>query len=98
MLFYMPSTCNSAQRMLYAGAKELMRYLGIAAEDTVAFGDGGNDLPLAEAAGTFVAVANGDASVKARATYVCPPITEDGVAVWIEDRLAASGRTMDTTA
>lgn len=25
MLFYMPSTCNSAQRMLYAGAKELMR-------------------------------------------------------------------------
>ncbi|KAK3939819.1 hypothetical protein QBC46DRAFT_364590 [Diplogelasinospora grovesii] len=25
MLFYMPTTCNSEQRMLYAGAKELMR-------------------------------------------------------------------------
>ena len=25
MLYYMPSTCNSAMRMLYAGAKELMR-------------------------------------------------------------------------
>jgi Cofilin/tropomyosin-type actin-binding protein len=25
MLYYMPTTCNSAQRMLYAGAKELMR-------------------------------------------------------------------------
>ncbi|KAK0714837.1 hypothetical protein B0H67DRAFT_553481 [Lasiosphaeris hirsuta] len=25
MLFYMPTTCNSALRMLYAGAKELMR-------------------------------------------------------------------------
>ena len=25
MLYYMPSTCNSSLRMLYAGAKELMR-------------------------------------------------------------------------
>ena len=25
MLFYMPETCNAALRMLYAGAKELMR-------------------------------------------------------------------------
>ncbi|KAH7626146.1 hypothetical protein B0T09DRAFT_350141 [Sordaria sp. MPI-SDFR-AT-0083] len=25
MLYYMPSTCNAAMRMLYAGAKELMR-------------------------------------------------------------------------
>ncbi|KAK3687274.1 hypothetical protein B0T22DRAFT_124086 [Podospora appendiculata] len=25
MIFYMPTTCNSAMRMLYAGAKELMR-------------------------------------------------------------------------
>lgn len=25
MLYYMPSTCNSELRMLYAGAKELMR-------------------------------------------------------------------------
>jgi hypothetical protein len=25
MLFYMPTTCNSESRMLYAGAKELMR-------------------------------------------------------------------------
>jgi hydroxymethylpyrimidine pyrophosphatase-like HAD family hydrolase len=77
------------------GALELMRYLGIDPKDTVAFGDGGNDLPLAEVTGSFVAVANADADVKAKATYVCPSIKEDGVAVWIEDRLAASGRTMD---
>lgn len=25
MLYYMPTTCNSELRMLYAGAKELMR-------------------------------------------------------------------------
>lgn len=25
MIFYLPATCNSEQRMLYAGAKELMR-------------------------------------------------------------------------
>ncbi|KAK0637162.1 hypothetical protein B0T17DRAFT_100424 [Bombardia bombarda] len=25
MLYYLPTTCNSAMRMLYAGAKELMR-------------------------------------------------------------------------
>ena len=25
MIYYMPTTCNAALRMLYAGAKELMR-------------------------------------------------------------------------
>ena len=25
MIYYMPVTCNAEQRMLYAGAKELMR-------------------------------------------------------------------------
>ena len=79
------------------GALALMDHLGIDPKDTVAFGDGGNDLPLAEVTGSFVAVANADADVKAKATYVCPSIKEDGVAVWIEDRLAASGRTMDGT-
>jgi hydroxymethylpyrimidine pyrophosphatase-like HAD family hydrolase len=79
------------------GALALMDHLGIDPKDTVAFGDGGNDLPLAEVTGAFVAVGNADWDVKAKATYVCPSIKEDGVAVWIEGRLAASGRTMDGT-
>lgn len=69
------------------GAAELMRHLGISREQAVAFGDGGNDLPLAEAVSRFIAVANADAAVREAAFEVCPSVAEDGVAVWIRSNL-----------
>lgn len=69
------------------GAAKLMEALGFDAQHTIAFGDGGNDLPLADAAGRFVAVGNADAAVKAAASDMCPPVDQDGVAVWIEQNL-----------
>lgn len=69
------------------GAAALLRELGFAAQDAVAFGDGGNDLPIASAVGRFVAVGNADDEVKAAASDVCPSVTEDGVAVWLERNL-----------
>jgi hydroxymethylpyrimidine pyrophosphatase-like HAD family hydrolase len=70
------------------GAKLLMESLGMGQDDSVAFGDGGNDLPLCGVVGRFVAMGNADEDVKAAATEVCPSVAEDGVAVWIEDMLA----------
>lgn len=69
------------------GATRLMEALGFDAARTIAFGDGSNDLPLTEAAGRFVAVGNAEEAVKAAATDVCPPVDQDGVAVWIEQNL-----------
>lgn len=69
------------------GTKILLDSLGVDARDAVAFGDGGNDIPLAEVVGRFVAMGNADEDVKAAATDVCPPVDEDGVAVWIERNL-----------
>jgi Cof subfamily protein (haloacid dehalogenase superfamily) len=62
--------------------------LGFTAEQTVAFGDGENDLELIDWAGYGVAVENAHAVVKARADFVCPSADEEGVAQVIEAFLA----------
>ena len=48
--------------------------LGFTAAETVAFGDGENDIELLDWAGYAVAVANAQAEVLARADFVCPPV------------------------
>jgi len=73
------------------GARMLMDYLGIDATHTVAFGDGANDLPLLTAVGRFVAMGNSDEEVKEQATDVCASVSEDGVALWIENMLSRGG-------
>jgi hydroxymethylpyrimidine pyrophosphatase-like HAD family hydrolase len=45
----------------------------------MAFGDGGNDIPLIEYAGTGVAMGNATDDVKAAADYVTGTVGEDGV-------------------
>lgn len=74
-----------------SGTQALMDELGIERGRAVAFGDGGNDLPLASVVGRFVAMGNADDEVKDAAFEVCPSVFDDGVAVWIENMLAAGG-------
>lgn len=74
-----------------AGAKLLLKHLGMEAKDSVAFGDGGNDLPMAHVVGRFVAVGNAEDSVKRAADEVCASVSEDGVAQWIECMLERGG-------
>jgi Cof subfamily protein (haloacid dehalogenase superfamily) len=62
--------------------------LGFTRKETVAFGDGENDLELIDWAGYGVAVENADPMVKARADFVCPSVEEEGVAQVIEAFLA----------
>jgi hypothetical protein len=62
----------------------LADYLGIAREETMAFGDGENDVPMLEAAGIGVAMANGVDAAKAAADELTLTNDEDGVAAAIE--------------
>ena len=59
-------------------------HLGLSVGDTVAFGDGENDLELLERAGYGIAVENGDEELKARADWICPGVLEQGVAQVLE--------------
>jgi hypothetical protein len=72
-----------------AGLGFVAEQLGFTAAETVAFGDGENDVELLDWAGYSVAVANADAKALERANFVCPPVQEEGVAQVIEAMLAA---------
>jgi Cof subfamily protein (haloacid dehalogenase superfamily) len=67
-----------------SGLAFLAEHLGFEAEETVAFGDGENDVELLEWAGYGVAVANAHERVLAAADWVCPSAAEEGVAQVIE--------------
>jgi Cof subfamily protein (haloacid dehalogenase superfamily) len=67
-----------------SGLAFLAEHLGFTAAETVAFGDGENDVELLEWAGYAVAVENAHESVKAVADFVCPSVDEEGVAQVIE--------------
>ena len=67
-----------------SGCAFVAEHLGFAAERTVAFGDGENDLELIEWAGFGVAVENADEGLKARADWVCPGAADEGVAQVLE--------------
>ena len=54
--------------------------LHIDADGVVAFGDSGNDLPMKEYAGCFVAMGNATQDAKSAADFITGSVTEDGVA------------------
>ena len=62
-----------------SAVKRLCEFLGVAREDTIAFGDSMNDLEMLKAVGTSVCMANGSPTLLKMAHMVCPPVTEDGL-------------------
>jgi Cof subfamily protein (haloacid dehalogenase superfamily) len=72
-----------------SGMQFLAEHVGFTAEETVAFGDGENDLELLDWAGYAVAVENAHPLVLERADFVCPSADEEGVAQVIEASLAS---------
>ena len=62
----------------------LAEHLGISIEQTVAFGDGLNDLSMIRKAGIGIAMKNGVEETKAAADWMAPSCDEDGVALGIE--------------
>ena len=61
------------------GIDEIIRYFGIKLEETMAFGDGGNDITMLRHAAIGVAMGQAKEDVKAAANYVTAPIDEDGI-------------------
>lgn len=62
------------------GLEAMARALGITLADTIAFGDGGNDLPLIRKAGIGVAMGNANQVLLDAADYITTSVDEDGVA------------------
>ena len=58
----------------------LQEKFGLAIEDTIAFGDGLNDIEMLEVVGFSVAMGNGHAEALKRATYITEHVDEDGLA------------------
>lgn len=62
-----------------AGIAAALERWGLAPEECVAFGDGGNDVPMFRCVGTSVAMGGAADDVKAAATLVAPGVDEDGI-------------------
>ena len=66
------------------GVREMCRHFGIDISETVAFGDGDNDIPMLRACGQGVAMGQATAEVKAAAGIVAPTFSEGGLAVSLQ--------------
>ena len=58
----------------------MCRHFGIDVADTMAIGDGGNDIPMLRHAGIGIAMGNANDAVKAEADYVTDTVDQDGIA------------------
>ena len=67
------------------GCRKVLEYYGVPLEDSYAFGDGVNDIDMLQAVGTGIAMGNAVDEVKKAADIVCPPISEDGLAVILRE-------------
>lgn len=61
------------------GIFEYLKYCGAHIKDSIAFGDGDNDIEMLEAAEISVAMGNATDELKAVADFVTAPITGDGL-------------------
>lgn len=61
------------------GMKAFLEYYNLKQENTVAFGDGGNDISMLEYARVGVAMENANEDVKSKADYITLSVDEDGV-------------------
>lgn len=61
------------------GIKAFLKYYGIKQENTMAFGDGGNDISMLKYVAVGVAMGNSSQEVKAAADYVTSSVDENGI-------------------
>jgi len=57
----------------------ILTYYGFSKDESIAFGDGNNDIEMLKAAGIGVAMGNANNDVKAAADVVCQSVDDDGV-------------------
>ncbi|MDO4433005.1 MAG: Cof-type HAD-IIB family hydrolase [Alysiella sp.] len=61
------------------GIQAVLDTLNLTMHDTMAFGDGLNDMEMIASVGCGVAMSNGEAALKAIAQHICPAAEEDGI-------------------
>ncbi len=62
-----------------SGIQKMLELYGISREETIAFGDGENDIEMLEFAGIGVAMGNAEPEVKEAADYITTDIDKDGI-------------------
>lgn len=62
-----------------AGIDRIIEYYGIGIDETMAFGDGGNDIDMLRHAAIGVAMGNAGDNVKACADYITSSVDDDGI-------------------
>lgn len=61
------------------GFRAMLKHQGLKKEETIAFGDGGNDIPIIQEAGIGIAMGNANESLKHVADYITASVDEDGI-------------------
>ena len=61
------------------GIEKLLESFGISPQETMAFGDGGNDIGMLKYVGIGVAMGNAENEVKEAADYTTDAVDEDGI-------------------
>ena len=79
--FYIEDTLHGLAVLLRfnKGIMAIARHKGFDIEQTIAFGDGGNDLSMILKAGTGIAMANATDSLKLHADYITDSVDQDGI-------------------
>ena len=70
-------TCKGVDKAM--GIEKMAGHFGIDLKNTIAFGDGGNDIPMLCRAGISVAMGNASDQVKANADLVTSNVSDDGI-------------------
>lgn len=61
------------------GIRQIARHFGFGLDETMAFGDGGNDISMIQTAGMGIAMGNANDSLKAVADYITSDVDEHGI-------------------
>jgi len=76
--FFADVICDGSNKAI--GIDAILNHYGIAPEEAMAFGDGGNDIAMLRHVGIGVAMGNARDEVKAASRYVTTSVDEDGIA------------------
>ncbi len=66
---------------------QLCKIENLTLDETIAFGDGGNDISLLEASGIGIAMGNSMSQLKEKADFVCDSNKNEGLAKFVEQNL-----------
>ncbi len=66
------------------GIEKILERFGISREETMAFGDGGNDISMIRGAGIGIAMGNAGPEVQAEADYITASVDDDGITKALE--------------